>query len=178
MESVFNDFLDHFKEAIKLIDEDYINISVYELPDKIYRERVYCYELYHQLRNLLGDNEYILDGELDKKAHPIISSAIGGKIPDFVIHKRGNMDLNLVIVEVKSINNLEKKRSNLNTDLEKIKDFIEEADYQKGIMLIYSNGTDQLTEEIIKIYREKTRGFSNKLLLIWHPGPGFEPIVI
>src|SRR5689334_2368607 len=50
-----------------------------------FRERIYCYELYHQLRNVIGDDErYVLDGEMDKKSDPDFAGF--EKIPDFIIH--------------------------------------------------------------------------------------------
>ena len=39
--------------------------------NSVYRERVYCYELYHQMRRLWPpDCPYRLNGEVDKRAHP------------------------------------------------------------------------------------------------------------
>ena len=179
MENDFDYFVEKFKKAITLIDEKYITVSMYKLPDKRYRERVYCYELYHQLRKLLGDDyDYMLDGELDKKAHPIIEKNIGAKIPDFVVHYRSYMDHNLVIIEVKSIRNIEDKFSNLEKDLGKILDFIEQAEYHYGIMLIYSNGFDRFNNNILETFKEKTKDYSENIFLIWHPGPNIEPEVI
>ena len=36
--------------ACRAIASDYMDLPVYGLEDPQYRERVYCYELYHQLR--------------------------------------------------------------------------------------------------------------------------------
>ena len=179
MENDFEYFKKHFKKAITLIDEKYISVSMYKLPDKRYRERVYCYELYHQLRKLLDDNyEYMLDGELDKKAHPIIEKNIGAKIPDFIVHYRSNMEHNLAIIEVKPIKSVNASLSNLKDDLDKIIDFIKIAEYHYGIMLIYSNGFDEINEKIVEAFKEKTKDYSKKILLIWHPGPNEEPKII
>jgi hypothetical protein len=89
-------------KAIQNIDAHYFQLTVARNDELIYRERVYCYELYHQLRLLLGDDfPYKLDGELDKRGHAIISD---GKKPDFVIHVPGEMGQNLVVIEVKTVN--------------------------------------------------------------------------
>ncbi len=179
MENDFNYFVEQFKKAITMIDEKYISVSMYQLPNKRYRERVYCYELYHQLRKLLGDDyEYMLDGELDKKAHPIIEKSIGAKIPDFVVHYRSYMEQNLVIIEVKSIKNIKDNISNLEKDLDKIIEFIEEAEYNYGIMLIYSNGFDNLPDNIVETFKEKTEVYSKMIFLLWHPEPKVEPEII
>ena len=179
MKNDFKYFMEQFKKAVNMIDEKYINISIFQLPDKIYRERVYCYELYHQLRRLLGDDyEYMLDGELDKKTHPIIEKNIGAKIPDFIVHYRSYMEHNLVIIEVKPIKSIDDSLSNLKDDLDKIIDFIEIAEYRYGIMLIYSNGFDEINDKIVMVYREMTKKYSEKIFLIWHPGPNKEPEII
>jgi len=63
MENDFMFFMEQLKKALMMINENYIDISMYQLPDNKYRERVYCYELYHQLRKILGDHyKYMLDG--------------------------------------------------------------------------------------------------------------------
>lgn len=63
-----------------------------------YRERVYCYELYHRWRCHWPDGfPYTLSGEVDKAGHPLIP---GGSKPDFLVHVPGKME-NLLIVEVK-----------------------------------------------------------------------------
>lgn len=40
-----------FEEATRLIPKSYFHVQI-EDGDPIYRERVYCHELYHQLRFL------------------------------------------------------------------------------------------------------------------------------
>jgi len=179
MENDFEYFMEQLKKAIYMIDEKYISISMYQLPDKRYRERVYCYELYHQLRKLLGDNyEYMLDGELDKKTHPIIMKYIGAKIPDFVVHYRSYMEHNLAIIEVKPIKSVNNSLSKLKDDLDKIIDFIKIAEYRYGIMLIYSNGIDEINGKIVETFKEMTKEYSENVFLIWHSGPNKEPEII
>lgn len=56
------------------------------------------------MRKKLGDEfPYRLDGELDKVNHPEIHERIGPKKPDFVVHVPGDMNRNLVVIEVKTI---------------------------------------------------------------------------
>jgi len=109
----------------------------------------------------------MLDGELDKRAHPLIAKYIGLKIPDFLVHHRGYMENNLVIIEVKSIKTIKDNLSNLEKDLDKIIDFIEMAEYNYGIMLIYFNGIDNLNSKIRETFRERTNYYSNKIFLLW-----------
>ena len=50
-------FLKLLIEATARVPLHYFQLPVAEREDPIYRERVYCYELYHQLRTLLEDRD-------------------------------------------------------------------------------------------------------------------------
>ena len=68
----------------------------------MYRERVYAYELYHQLRVRWPAWPYLLGGEIDKEGHPLIRGGLlHGVKPDMVVHIPGGMDNNLAVLEVK-----------------------------------------------------------------------------
>src|SRR3989304_9145928 len=89
-------------EATAGIHPGYFQLAIHG-GDPIYRERVYCYELYHQMRMLWPKNTpFWLNGEVDKAAHPIIRE-LGADFakPEFLIHTPGNMDGNHAIMEVK-----------------------------------------------------------------------------
>lgn len=102
MENNFDSFLRCLGEAGRGIDSHYIKLNVAGSAKQIYRERVYCYELYHQLRCVLGDSSlYELNGEVDKAGHPIIQKALGAKKPDLIVHVQGKMAKNLAVIEVK-----------------------------------------------------------------------------
>ena len=69
----------------------------------IKRERVYAYELYHQMRCLQESSEkwadYAFNAEIDKSGHPIIRHRFN---PDMVIHQQGTMSKNLCAIEIKT----------------------------------------------------------------------------
>jgi hypothetical protein len=98
----------------------------------MYRERVYCYELYHQLRRRL-DREtefpYALNGEVDKRSHPVLRELELEKIPDFLVHDPGTPE-NLVVMEVKPSDAI--KPHTLRTDLDKLSGFVSSANYEMG----------------------------------------------
>jgi len=97
-EKDFQYFMNCLMGVIKNIDAHYFQLPIAGNEEPIYRERVYCYELYHQLRCMLGNGfPYKLNGEVDKNGHPIIRNA---KKPDFIIHKPGDMEYNLVVIEI------------------------------------------------------------------------------
>jgi hypothetical protein len=37
---------------------------------EVYRERVYAYELYHQMRVIWSSEQFVLNGEINKQGHP------------------------------------------------------------------------------------------------------------
>jgi hypothetical protein len=72
--------------------------------EAVYRERVYCYELYHQMRCLWPAGcPFSLNGEIDKSAHPILRKLGADHAkPDFLVHQPGLMAGNNAFIEVKS----------------------------------------------------------------------------
>lgn len=169
----FEFFMDSLGKAGKMVDRHYFKITVAGSNETVNRERVYCYELYHHLRNVLGDDfPYKLDGELDKINHPIIYDKIGAKKPDFVVHIPGDMAKNLVVIEVKPISTrIDRFRDDLNT----LQLFLSNAEYYKAIMLIYGDDESNSIDRIKKEFR----AFSNeKLLLIWHKKPMTIPTLL
>ena len=67
-------FLTGLDTACEQIPKDYFYFPVYSEKGTIYRERVYCYELYHQLRLALRRGfKYVLSGEVDKRMHPVLN---------------------------------------------------------------------------------------------------------
>jgi hypothetical protein len=77
---------------------EYFQLPVAGAEDAGFRERVYCYELYHRWRCHWQDGfRFSLNGEVDKQKHPLIP---GAWKPDFLVHVPGKMT-NLLVVEVK-----------------------------------------------------------------------------
>ncbi len=118
-----------------------ITPEYYQLPvadaDAIYRERVYCYELYHQLRCLWEGFPFSLGGEIDKAGHPRFKDGPYTKAkPDLLVHMPGNMDGNLACIEVKPF---DRPVSEFTSDLHKLMWFCRHAAYHRGIFLVYGN---------------------------------------
>ena len=164
-------FLEILSRATAKIPDNYFWLPVADTEKLFYRERVYCYELYHQLRILLDKDEhlrsYSLGGELDKRGHPIIRHYV----PDFVLHKPGAMD-NLVVMEVKPSH---APVAGLHKDIKTLQDFVSpEIGYQCGIQLVYGS-----TDAAIKRFRKEiTKTNENHLYLVWHQHPGKRAEVI
>ena len=123
-EKHFQELKDALQRATENTDYYYFKIDMVKSRRYRYRERVYCYELYHQLRRTLPNTyPYTLQGKMDKIGHQIIRPKIGAKKPDFVLHKPRTMEDNLVVMEVKPLNNT--NSTQIKKDLETLTGFLD-----------------------------------------------------
>lgn len=162
----FEYFLSMLLAATGNIEEHYFQLPVARREDPVYRERVYCYELYHRIREQMpADYSYKLDGELDKSGHPLIEHTVGGVKPDFLVHERGRMDRNLVAVEVKPVN---AARDGLLKDIQTLSGFVTNAQYFRAVYLIYGNRETEFRSiaEIVQAHLPAMPRHS--FYLMWH----------
>jgi hypothetical protein len=69
-------FTQILREATAAIPPEYFLLPIHG-GDSVYRERVYCYEFYHQMRRLWPpDCPYRLNGEVDKRSIPTFRMAV------------------------------------------------------------------------------------------------------
>ena len=172
-EQDFQYFMESLIKAAEKVGAHYFQLPIARGDEPIYRERVYCYELYHQLRCMLDDCfPYKLSGEVDKNGHPIIRNA---KKPDFIIHKPGDMEYNLVVIEVKPVT-VKDRLNELKEDLETLKWFLNnEAMYYRAVMLIYGNINGVLPENI----KQEIKNIDDsRIIVLWHSEPNKKPKII
>jgi hypothetical protein len=126
-----------FKLATSNIRSEYFYIPVNNAP-ATYKERVYCYELYHQLRILLPEQSHFrLNGEVDKAGHPDFP---GNRIiPDFLIHQPGSSN-NFLVFEVKRCDSSDPD------DFDKLRWFLQYG-YQRAIWLVYGEEAEICANE-------------------------------
>ena len=88
--------------ATASVEAMYFHLNI-DGGDPVFRERVYCYELYHKMRsNWPSQSRYFLNGELDKSAHPILRELGADHAkPDLLVHTPGYMAGNYAIIDVK-----------------------------------------------------------------------------
>ena len=80
-EQYFQTFYDALVNATEKIGDKYFRLPVAYDEEYVFRERAYCYELYHQIREILPEDfPYILSGEVNKAGHPLIAEKCGGII--------------------------------------------------------------------------------------------------
>jgi hypothetical protein len=158
------------------VEPDFFDLPVaYGDPGHtVYRERAYCYELYHRLRPKWDDARvnlgapYTLNGELSKAGHPLFEGL--GKTPDLLVHVPRTMDWNLVIVEVKSATGLA-DAEDVERDLFKLTEFVGRAQYERGVYLIYGDDRDPIgkVRRIAAKWEAKAAGRSlEHVHLLWH----------
>ncbi len=171
-------FQECFIIATAHIADEYILMPIDGAPLPIYRERVYCYELYHQLRVQMGDNfGYSLGGEVDKRAHPIMRGRdMTNAKPDLLLHRPGDMGGNLAVIEVKPVNAV---RRDIQKDIRTLTAFRQRGRYHHAIYLIYGLGDNRfqmLKTTALQLQQQDTEGRINLdlITLFWHPAAGIQ----
>lgn len=168
----FQIFIKTLIEAGKRIRAHYFRIQTVGNEKFVLRERVYCYELYHTLREMLpSDFKYELDGELDKRGQEFFQEKKMKYIPDFLVHKPGSMNENLIVMEVKPINRNDFKETRIKNDIIKLIRFVHQAYYFRGILLTYSDDLAEFPQILINSINREIQNNKEQLLILFHPGP-------
>ncbi len=132
------------KRATAGIDYGYFHLRI-DGSCPVYRERVYCYEFYHQMRLLWPkDTEFFLNGENDKSGHSILRTLGADRVkPDLLVHRPGDMSGNHAIIEVKSS---DATLSGIKKDLQNLALFKNSVGYQRAIYLIYGYEAERVAD--------------------------------
>lgn len=145
-------FTEILREATAAVPAEYFVLPIHG-GDPVYRERVYCYELYHQLRRLWpAASAYRLNGEVDKRSHPYFDDGLQPK-PDFIVHRPGTAD-NYAVIEVKSHNAIARE---IDKDLRTLALFAAHVGYRRRIYLIFGEGVAGCRDRIhgrAELFRE------------------------
>ena len=141
-----NELSEILRVATAGIERPYFHLNI-DGGDTVFRERVYCYELYHQMRTNWPDRtKFFLNGEIDKAAHPILRQLGADRAkPDLLVHTPGDMTGNYAIIEVKHST----EKAGVLKDLETLNLFVRKVGYQRAIYLIY--GYEANAEGVKKI---------------------------
>ncbi len=133
------EYIDLIEDALQRIADAYFLLPTIYTRAGITRERIFCYEFYHQIRCLIGDNDLLLHGEIDKRGHR--DFAPDHRVnPDFVFHVPGTHERNTVVVEVKGNLNEAGIRKDFNTLL----NFTEHYGYRLGIFVLFGHSIKEL----------------------------------
>jgi hypothetical protein len=134
-----------------------------------YRERVYAYELYHQLRKHWPRRwPYSLGGEVDKRGHPLIRGEnLDSVKPDLLVHVPGKMNRNLAVFEIKALRSdvqPSRQKGLFFEDVQKLIKF-REIGYAAGFFLVFGDPI----ERVLKYGHEfRQRGLKLDLVELCH----------
>ena len=156
-------------EATRRIAPEYFQLPVEGGP-AIYRERVYTYELYHQLRCQWPEQDktpFRLNGEVDKRAHPLLSKLdMRLPIPDLLVHGPGAMDFNYAVIEVKPQT---ANMVGIKKDMLTLSEFMTKAGYKRAIYLHY--GYD-LPGKLVEVLQLEATALKAPAIEVWlHSAP-------
>ncbi len=162
--------------ATQAIPDDYYLLPI-QGGDPAYRERTYCYELYHQMKAHwppeLRNAGYDLGGEVDKAGHRWFTHrTLRGKKPDLLVHDPGNMKKNLVIIEVKAVT---AAGPQIRSDLQKLTAFCGRGKYSRGFYLVYGDKRlqfDRILRKSVELAGQDRSIDLSQIDLYWHARPG------
>lgn len=140
---LYREYIELIKHALSQVEAEYFNLVTTYDSVGIVRERVFCYEFYHQMRLLLRDRcDISLNGEIDKRGHRDFKQE-HQKNPDFVFHSPGTHENNTIVVEVKV--KLDDREGVLK-DFQTLCTFVNEYQYKVGIFIIYNRTLRELRQ--------------------------------
>ena len=178
MEKKFRSVIQVLSSSMEAIKAKYINFEVANLDDPIQREREYCYELYYHIRNRQGEiaGGYTVNGEPNKKNHPIIEKHCGPIDPDFIVHNNGSMgpEDNLAVIEVKTSNG--DLTGGILKDLDTINCMTTiKNGYYGGVIIVFGELTHLRKTNLLKRIEENHSKDIKKLTVILQNSPADKP---
>ena len=150
MDEKIESFVEMIKGSLDNVGDEYYKITTTYESSGIVRERVFCYELYHQMRSVQsarGLTDVQIHGEIDKSGH-IAFDRNSRKNPDFVFHVPGMMKGNAIVVEVKG--KIEGNyQEGVYKDIVTLSKFTDNKHYyHSGVLIIYNYTYDEFLRKI------------------------------
>lgn len=170
----FDEVVERFIRATTAVADEYFLLKVAGGGGPVWRERVYCYELYHQLRINWGD-KLMLAAEVDKRSHPLPHFRIDelrDVKPDFIVHDAGHEHDDVAVIEVKRAIS---KSQKITDDYLTLMNFCHRARYKGGIMLFFGINRRLSTKaaRALDAARENAGFVCDKpLVTLHHAAPG------
>ncbi|MDP3059033.1 MAG: hypothetical protein Q8N36_06210 [bacterium] len=147
-------FLALIQNALDAVDQEYYAITPTYAPLGIVRERVFCYEYYHQMRLIQKEDkltEFSIHGEVDKRGYRLFDPD-ARRNPDFIFHIPGSMNNNMVVIEVKGKIGSRYKRS-VFKDIQTLSRFTNTQHmYHLGLLIIYNYSLQEFKQRFFLEY--------------------------
>lgn len=160
MDEKVESFVEMIKGSLDNVGDEYYKITTTYESSGIVRERVFCYELYHQMRlvqSARGLTDVQIHGEIDKSGH-IAFDRNSRKNPDFVFHIPGMMQGNAIVVEVKG--KIEGNyQEGVYKDIVTLSKFTDNKHYYHfGVLIIYNYTYDEFLHKIGEFLKNRLQG--------------------
>lgn len=171
MEERITEHLVLVKNALVNIDSLYLKLPTSYKRAGITRERIFCYEFYHQMRLIQSiDDPLYIHGEIDKRGH-ILFLPEHRTNPDFVVHHPSKMPENAIVIEVKGYDERRKpSRAGICKDFNTLLNFTELYEYKLGIFIVFSCKLDEFIRNYSgDLQRFKSRATSNNVVILALP---------
>ncbi len=176
------EFLEALDIAGRQISRKYFTLVTEVNEEGRYAERVYCYELYHQLRlSFTGElAKFVLHGEVSKVAHPRFKAAMQpAMIPDFIVQLPGTMIANLFAIEVeptlkgslgKKKDKAGKEHTEAGDDIHRFVRLTKDHGYHLGVYLLFGEEKN-IVKSVRSMLGELDADDTKNILLRWQPKP-------
>ena len=171
MDEKVESFVEMIEDSLENVGDEYYKITTTYESSGIVRERVFCYELYHQMRlvqSARGLTDVQIHGEIDKSGH-IAFDRNARKNPDFVFHIPSMMQGNAIVVEVKG--KIEGNyQEGVYKDIVTLSKFTNNKHYyHSGILIIYNYTYDEFLHnigEFLKNQLQENKFPTDKIIII------------
>ncbi len=161
-------YINLIREALKRVKERYFIVKSNPKPGGFQRERVFCYELYHQMRLLHQDTgEIQINGEIDKSGNTDFEELHSN--PDFIFHEPSEHKNNKIVIEVKGIINDDKKGVEaIKKDFRTLLFFINKrkVKYETGVFILYRYNFQEFKNMFKETLMEFVKGKKNRNIYI------------
>lgn len=170
MDEKVESFVEMIEDSLENVGDEYYKITTTYESSGIVRERVFCYELYHQMRlvqSARGLTDVQIHGEIDKSGH-VAFDRNARKNPDFVFHIPGMMQGNAIVVEVKG--KIEGNyQEGVYKDIVTLSKFTDNKHYyHSGVLIIYNYTYDEFLRKIGEFLKNRLqeKKFSTDKIMI------------
>lgn len=171
MDKMVESFIQLIRDALENVGDEYYKLTTTYRTLGVVRERIFCYELYHQMRliqSTRGLTDIQIHGEIDKSGH-VGFDRNARKNPDFVFHIPGMMQGNAIVVEVKG--KIEGNyQEGVYKDIVTLSKFTNNKHYyHSGILIIYNYTYDEFLHnmgEFLKNRLQENKVPTDKIIII------------
>ena len=170
MDKMVESFIQLIRDALENVGDEYYKLTTTYRTLGVVRERIFCYELYHQMRliqSTRGLTDIQIHGEIDKSGH-VGFDRNARKNPDFVFHIPGMMQGNAIVVEVKG--KIEGNyQEGVYKDIVTLSKFTDNKHYyHSGVLIIYNYTYDEFLRKIGEFLKNRLqeKKFSTDKIMI------------